>query len=132
MAANLLQPALQHLKELHLAPQAPPFACAAQNAPRGNEYSAAGAAHRKFPCSDASKEVVLRVRRSGAPPRGHFPISKEVAVGFLGKQRRNKVLSALGSCIQKVGRVVENSPKTRLPPVEGSSFGDLSFLLSND
>lgn len=97
VAADPLQPAPQDLQELHLAPQAQPPGCAAQNTPGGSVHSAAGSPRQKVPTQEQRGKVVLRMRESGAPPCGRFPVSKKGVVDF--PQGHGKLLGVFRGCI---------------------------------
>ena len=71
VAADLLQPALQDLQQLHLVLQAPPPGRAAENPPAEPATQRQGADES----SQARAELVLRMRRSGAPSCGLRPFA---------------------------------------------------------
>ena len=71
VAADLLQPALQNLQQLHLVLQAPPPGRAAENPPAEPATQRQGADES----SQARAELVLRMRRSGAPSCGLRPFA---------------------------------------------------------
>ena len=68
VAADLLQPALQDLQQLHLVLQAPPPRRAAEKPTGGTSHSAAGSRRQKVPKHARQAELVLRMRGSGAAP----------------------------------------------------------------